>query len=232
MPENPLPETSRSSQNYTISNGFDQSFCKQNDAAQNKKARSKKRKLQKYNAKEKKFQDIMLEPSIAGQKSVGKPVNPLKPVLLNASNFKTKLEASSKEKTVLKSDDKKSIVTTSDQVSDIKVKRSNLTSTGKEYSFSIIQGNYKFQCHLCNHNCEGKSNVLKHLQSRSHRIHKEQNDLDMMLPYLPVPLPEQIEAINDLLLNEISQFGLRDKDLIIRKNVIDKVTKFVEEHVQ
>ncbi|GBM53145.1 Terminal uridylyltransferase 4 [Araneus ventricosus] len=76
-----------------------------------------------------------------------------------------------------------------------------------------------------------EENISKHLCSKPHMSLKMQNDMDMMLPFLPGPLPYQVDAINELLIDIEAKHGLKKKDTDIRKAMCLKMNKFVESHL-
>ncbi|XP_054722719.1 terminal uridylyltransferase 4-like [Uloborus diversus] len=117
----------------------------------------------------------------------------------------------------------------------IKLKRnvfSVLSTVGREYTllFPMNSLQCKFMCHLCDYSAESNELVLVHLKSKKHLKVKEQNNLDMMLPFLPEPLSGQTGAITDLLYSCIEKHGLSDEEIKAIEIVTQRVTELVENH--
>ncbi|GIY34566.1 hypothetical protein CEXT_292301 [Caerostris extrusa] len=91
------------------------------------------------------------------------------------------------------------------------MKQDVFSAFSKEYSLSFQDDHYRLQCHMCSYTANMRDSIGKHLTSKPHHSLKTQNDLDMMLPFLPGPIPYQTEAITELLITIASEKGLNKK---------------------
>ncbi|GIX89870.1 terminal uridylyltransferase 4 [Caerostris darwini] len=123
------------------------------------------------------------------------------------------------------------IAESSDQ-SVIKMKQDVFSAFSKEYSLSFQDDHYRLQCHMCSYTSNMRDSIGKHLTSKPHHSLKTQNDLDMMLPFLPGPILYQTEAITELLITIASEKGLKKKEMDMINDLCLKLKSFVETHMK
>ncbi|KAF8766861.1 Terminal uridylyltransferase 4 like protein [Argiope bruennichi] len=225
MPENPLPQISERSQELIVGQSFNSDKTSvdskpkdgndmKNDPKKKKLTRRQMKELKKKETKER-MDGLFIKKSETVKKQ------------------ETNEDGS--DKSPVESNDIKAIekkpVEPSDKFPDIKLKKNALASVGKEYSLMVQDMSLKFLCHICNHSAEKEENIKKHLSSKAHMSLKWQNDLDMILPFLPEPLPCQVEALNDLLIDIAAKFGLKKEDMDIRSSMCLKLNQFIETHL-
>ncbi|GFX61180.1 terminal uridylyltransferase 4 [Trichonephila clavipes] len=225
MPENPLPQMlgspiKESSLTQSLDPNLPVSDSKQKDEGNDKNTQKKRKKAsQKRQAKDKKMKEKTTGMSITKESFENEK-----------KNFENKGENMRKSPAKLNQNVKaiEKGAEQSDQLPDIKAKKPIYAALGKEYSLFFQEGHFKFQCHLCSHNTDMRDNIIKHLNSKTHQSSKTQNDLDMMLPFLPGPIPHQTDAITDVLKTLALQHGLKKEDLDTRKTLSLKLKIFVE----
>ncbi|CAL1267375.1 unnamed protein product [Larinioides sclopetarius] len=226
MPEKPLPQMSKSSQEVFLTQSFDNNKAfpdsKPKDGNDLRSSQRKKKKLNKRQMKKEKIKERMDGLCIKETTEIAKKPETNEDHFVESPNKSNSNNVKAIEKKPSEP---------SDQFPDIKLKKNVFASLGKEYSLNLQDGNFKFHCHICNHSTEMEENTSKHLCSKSHLSLKTQNDMDMMLPFLPGPLPYQVDTINDLIKVTEVKYGLKKQDINVRKAMCLKLNKFVESHL-